>query len=241
MKVQIIPSKKTLLSILIVSTLSMVGCKKSDDNQADNSADKPKPTQNNKPQTNKPSLKPNKPTTKPSEKPKTQAISHLKSTLIKPAKTVGRFTRYQLMEKLKTTSPDAYKVAKVGKCGVIIKKVHYKTLGVKGEVTNATTALMIPKGRSPECQGKRPIFLYAHGTIVNKSYDFSEVGNKENTASKMSTAVANSFASQGYIVIAPNYAGYDESKLDYHPYLNAKQQSHEMADALVATKEVLKK
>ncbi len=238
MKAQILVTQKTLLSILIATTLSTVGCKKSDNNDEVNQTDKPKPTQNNKPQTNKPQV--NKPTPKPN-KPTNKPISHLKSTLIKPAKTVGRFTRYQLMEKLKTTSPDAHKVAKVGKCGVIVKKVHYKTLGVKGEVTNATTALMIPKGRSSECQGKRPIFLYAHGTIVNKSYDFSEVGNKKNTASKMSTTVANSFASQGYIVVAPNYAGYDESKLNYHPYLNAKQQSHEMADALVATKEVLKK
>ena len=27
------------------------------------------------------------------------------------------------------------------------------------------------------------------------------------------------FAAQGYIVVAPNYAGYDGSTLDYHPYL----------------------
>jgi pimeloyl-ACP methyl ester carboxylesterase len=44
--------------------------------------------------------------------------------------------------------------------------------------------------------------------------------------------MAANFAAQGYIVVAPNYAGYDTSTLDYHPYLNAKQQSEEMVTVL---------
>ncbi|MEJ7235588.1 prolyl oligopeptidase family serine peptidase, partial [Staphylococcus epidermidis] len=49
------------------------------------------------------------------------------------------------------------------------------------------------------------------------------------------------FAGQGYVVISPNYAGYDKSSLAYHPYLNAQQQSHEMADALKAGREVVRR
>jgi len=48
------------------------------------------------------------------------------------------------------------------------------------------------------------------------------------------------FASQGYIVVAPNYAGYDSSTLPYHPYLVADQQSKDMIDALTAARSALR-
>ena len=44
------------------------------------------------------------------------------------------------------------------------------------------------------------------------------------------------FAAQGFIVVAPNYAGYDISTLGYHPFLNAAQQSGEMMDILAAAR-----
>ena len=40
-------------------------------------------------------------------------------------------------------------------------------------------------------------------------------------------------------MVAPNYAGFDSSKLAYHPYLNADQQSKEMMDALSAARKAL--
>ena len=52
-------------------------------------------------------------------------------------------------------------------------------------------------------------------------------------------ALAAVFASKGYIVVAPNYAGYDSSTLDYHPYLIADQQSKDMIDALTAARTAL--
>ena len=47
------------------------------------------------------------------------------------------------------------------------------------------------------------------------------------------------FAARGYIVVAPNYAGYDTSTLPYHPYLVAAQQSKDMIDALIASRSAL--
>ena len=44
------------------------------------------------------------------------------------------------------------------------------------------------------------------------------------------------FAAQGFIVVAPNYAGYDKSTLPYHPYLNGDQQGKDMVDALTAAR-----
>jgi pimeloyl-ACP methyl ester carboxylesterase len=51
--------------------------------------------------------------------------------------------------------------------------------------------------------------------------------------------IAAMFAAQGYIVVAPNYAGYDISTLGYHPFLNAEQQSGEMIDILTAARTAL--
>lgn len=124
-----------------------------------------------------------------------------------------------------TATPDA-------KCDIKIEKVSYPTVGAAGERTNATAALMLPSGDSADCQGDRPILLYAHGTTTDKDYDFSQVANPQNPAAGESTLIAANFAAQGYIVVAPNYAGYDESDLDYHPYLVADQQATDMADAL---------
>ncbi|GAF58353.1 esterase [Psychrobacter sp. JCM 18902] len=87
---------------------------------------------------------------------------------------------------------------------------------------------MLPSGDSADCQGDRPILLYAHGTTTDKGYDFSQVANPQNPAAGESTLIAANFAAQGYIVVAPNYAGYDESDLDYHPYLVAEQQATDM-------------
>ncbi|PCE27078.1 hypothetical protein BWP39_09840 [Paraburkholderia acidicola] len=47
-------------------------------------------------------------------------------------------------------------------------------------------------------------------------------------------AVAATFASRGYIVIAPNYGGYGESTMSYHPYLNGDLLGKDSADALSA-------
>lgn len=125
------------------------------------------------------------------------------------------------------------------KCGVTIEKVSYDTKGAANEDTNATAALMIPTGDAAECQGDRPVLLYAHGTTTEKSYDFTQVGNLNNAAVGESTLIAANFAAQGYIVVAPNYAGYDESDLDYHPYLVAQQQSTDMVDALDSARSII--
>lgn len=131
-----------------------------------------------------------------------------------------------------TATPDA-------KCDIKIEKVSYPTVGAAGERTNATAALMLPSGDSADCQGDRPILLYAHGTTTDKDYDFSQVANPQNPAAGESTLIAANFAAQGYIVVAPNYAGYDESDLDYHPYLVADQQATDMADALDSARTII--
>lgn len=140
-----------------------------------------------------------------------------------------------------TTEPYFSKVAVTPKCGVRVEYMKYDTVDVKGNKTDATGAVFIPTGSDVSCRGNRPIVLNGHGTATTKSYNFAEVGNDKNEAGSRATLLAALFAGQGYVVISPNYAGYDKSSLAYHPYLNAAQQSHEMGDALKAGREVVRR
>jgi len=153
---------------------------------------------------------------------------------------IASFTAAQIDQELEEASEIGKAVTPNAICGVTVEKISYQTKGSAGEATNATAALMLPSGDSDECQGDRPVLLHAHGTATEKNYDFTQVGNLDNPAGARSTLMAANFAAQGYIVVVPNYAGYDTSTLDYHPYLNKKQQSEEMVTALDTARALIK-
>ena len=119
-------------------------------------------------------------------------------------------------------------------CGVRVAKFEYETVGGENELTNASGALMVPYGPSHRCHGARPIVLYAHGTAIDRAADLSAITDSKNSAHRLARRLALLFAAQGYIVIAPNYAGYDVSRLTYAPYLNETQQARDMLDGLAA-------
>ncbi len=123
-------------------------------------------------------------------------------------------------------------------CGVDFYYIKFWTLGGAGETTESSGALMVPTGAAPACSGPRPIVLYAHGTNPDKTLNIADITNTSNTEGVL---IAAMFAAQGYIVVAPNYAGYDISTLGYHPFLNAEQQSGEMIDILTAARTALPK
>jgi pimeloyl-ACP methyl ester carboxylesterase len=121
-------------------------------------------------------------------------------------------------------------------CGVDFYYLRFWTVGAVNEMTESSGALMVPTGAAPACSGPRPIVLYAHGTQTDKAFNIADPTDPANTEGLI---VAATFAAQGYIVVAPNYAGYDASTLGYHPFLNATQQSGEMIDALQAARTAL--
>jgi acetyl esterase/lipase len=123
-------------------------------------------------------------------------------------------------------------------CGVDFYYVKFWTVGGAGETTQSSGAMMVPTGGAPTCSGPRPIVLYAHGTSVDKTLNIADITNTSNTEGAL---IAAMFAAQGYIVVAPNYAGYDISTLGYHPFLNAEQQSGEMIDMWTAVRAALPK
>ena len=117
-------------------------------------------------------------------------------------------------------------------CAVTTYTLKYHTVDSVAADTDASTAIMVPSGSNAACQGGRPVLLYAHGTSALKTTDMANLSGTE------ARLVAAMFAAQGYIVVAPNYAGYAGSSLAYHAYLDATQQADDMVDALRAARSV---
>jgi hypothetical protein len=118
-------------------------------------------------------------------------------------------------------------------CDIAAYHIRYETVGGANEATTASGALMVPIGIDSRCHGARPMVLYAHATTTDRAYNIADLKNAE------ALFIAAFFASQGYIVVAPNYAGYDSSTLPYHAFLVADQQSKDMIDALTAARSAL--
>ena len=116
-------------------------------------------------------------------------------------------------------------------CTVNVYHMEYETVGGAGEATTASAARMVPTGSGASCSGARPVVVYAHGTNASKTFNMADLSNNSE-----GLLMASVFASQGYIVVAPHYAGYDTSTLPYHPYLNGDQQSKDMIDSLAAAR-----
>lgn len=121
-------------------------------------------------------------------------------------------------------------------CDIAVYHLKYETVGGRGEPTTASSALMVPAGLDPRCRGDRPMLLYAHGTSTELAFNIADFQTNDNAEGLL---LATFFASQGYIVVAPNFAGYDTSSLAYHPYLVADQQSKDMIDALRSARAAL--
>jgi hypothetical protein len=134
-----------------------------------------------------------------------------------------------------TTGAQLLEVTGTPTCGVDFYYIKFWTVGAANETTESSGALMVPTGGTG-CTGARPIVEYAHGTNANQALNIADITDTTNTEGVL---IAAMFAAQGYIVVAPNYAGYDISTLGYHPFLNAAQQSGEMMDILTAARTAL--
>lgn len=152
-----------------------------------------------------------------------------------PAQLLSTVTTSTLLTELNAGTANQQVLALSGSpvCDVLMYHIEYETVGGSGEPTTASAALMVPTGTGMNCTGARPIVEYAHGTTTDRNFNMADMQNFETL---LLTAL---FAAHGYIVVAPNYAGYDTSSLSYHPYLIADQQSKDMIDALTAARTAL--
>ncbi|MES2758322.1 MAG: prolyl oligopeptidase family serine peptidase [Pseudomonadota bacterium] len=132
---------------------------------------------------------------------------------------------------LESTFAGATRITGNPQCAISTYTVKYHTVGGAGEATESSAAIVVPSGSAAACTGTRPVLLYAHATAFEKSFDMADLqGNRE------AQLVAAMYAARGFIVVAPNYAGYAGSALSYHPYMNAEQQGADMIDALRASR-----
>ena len=158
--------------------------------------------------------------------------------LTKPAPLVKSYSTTDILGLLggNDIGKELLSLAYTPECAVDVYQLTYETVGGKGESAKASGALMVPTGTDSGCSGPRPIVVYAHGTTADKTFNIAMLQNSNAYEGVLLAAV---FASRGYIVVAPNYAGYDTSDLPYHPYLNADQQSKEMIDVVTAARSAL--
>jgi poly(3-hydroxybutyrate) depolymerase len=161
--------------------------------------------------------------------------------IVSPPQRVASFEPNALWDLLLTArnGQSLRDAAGAAACGIDFHRLEYQTVGALDEPTATSGVLMVPTGAEPNCSGPRPIVVYAHGTSSDKGYNLAAVTDTDNAAFTESLMIAAVFAAHGYIVVAPNYVGYDTSTLGYHPYLNADQQSKDMIDALAAARKSL--
>jgi Alpha/beta hydrolase family len=145
------------------------------------------------------------------------------------AQVLGKVTIAQI--DAATASSGLQPLSGTAKCDVDLRYVLYMTRDPAGAQATASTGVLVPSGTDPACTGPRPVVLYAHGTTTTKTKNVANVSSDGEGQLLMAM-----FAAQGFVVVAPNYLGYDRSSLGYHPYLNAEAQAVDMIDGLRAAK-----
>ena len=171
------------------------------------------------------------------------ASSTARGTLVDdPALRVASLDASDFTAQLNATAsgPQLLEVAGTPACGVDFYYFKYWTVGPDGSAQLASGALMVPTGSAAPCTGPRPIVLYAHGTTTDSTYNIADISDSSNSANSEAALIATVFAAQGYIVVAPNYLGYDVSTLGYHPYLDGAENATVMMDALTAARMALR-
>ena len=163
------------------------------------------------------------------------------SLMYNPPQRVTALSATEFRDWLAATASGQSMLAVAGapRCGVSVHYIEYGTVGGANETTNASGALMVPTGDAAACGGPRPVVLYGHGTTTDRAYNIADFTDAARPGASEGLLLAAMYAAQGFIVVAPNYAGYDASRLAYHPYLNADQQSKDMLDALTAARKAL--
>lgn len=93
-------------------------------------------------------------------------------------------------------------------------KITYTAPGVYGEPRILSGAVIIPALPQSQIKG---VILYYHGTEQNKQTVPSNFDPK--LGGYYSKILGGIFASQGYIVVAPDYMGFGSDDLVLHPYM----------------------
>ncbi|MCC2624139.1 MAG: hypothetical protein K0R14_12 [Burkholderiales bacterium] len=133
---------------------------------------------------------------------------------------------------------------------MVAYSIKYITRGVKGEIRLVSGGVLIPQYVGTQIKG---IILYFHGTSLAKDdvpscftgrrlyAEYAEYCHRDNVYSSSKLA-GGILASQGYIVVMPDYIGLGADNTTIHPYvLYSKVNAASGLDMVTATKELLKR
>ena len=113
--------------------------------------------------------------------------------------------------------------------GIKVYRLEYTTTNSDGKTIKASGALIVPDVAAP-----RPMLSMQHGTITSDDDAPSNYGSGSEAYTFGSV-----FASQGYIIAAPDYIGYGASKDVPHTYEQRKGLATASVDMLRAAREFL--
>lgn len=115
-------------------------------------------------------------------------------------------------------------------CDVRVVALHYSTIGVNSETTDASGVMLIPAGACASASA--PLVAYAKGTDVEKPRTLANPSDPE------TFLLIAMYAAQGYAVVATDYLGYAKSSYSYHPYLHADSEASSAVDSIRAGRNV---
>jgi pimeloyl-ACP methyl ester carboxylesterase len=149
-----------------------------------------------------------------------------RGSLIETPTTVSTLTVAQI--NASTAASGLQAISGPAKCDVRVVALNYNTIGVNGERTNASAALLQPVGACASAAA--PLLTYAKGTDVQKPRTLANPSDSE------TFSLIAMFAAQGYAVVATDYLGFAKSGYSFHPYLHGDSEASAVIDALRAAR-----
>ncbi|RYY99264.1 MAG: esterase [Comamonadaceae bacterium] len=145
--------------------------------------------------------------------------------LVEPPALVASFTAAQIDDL--TAAAGTQVLTGKARCDVSLYGLNYRTVGVRGEPTNASGVLLLPAGA---CRTSAPLVAYSKGTDVVKPRTLA------NPADAETRFLVSMYAAQGYALVASDMLGFAKSSYGFHPYLHADSEASSNIDAIRAAR-----
>lgn len=149
------------------------------------------------------------------------------------AESAGELKAYNLLKSFSESGiKDFFKERKIpkmflpAKAGVDVYEIIYNTTFANGDMIKASGLLYVPKSLG----GEHPVLLYNHGTEICRETHFNGKGEQ---------SVCLAFATDGYVVLCPDYIGVNKGE-GQQLYLNAATEASSSVDMYQATTPLLK-
>ncbi|GAB3808988.1 alpha/beta fold hydrolase [Spirosoma humi] len=156
----------------------------------------------------------------------TESVTPVPSRTLVSSSLIGEYTTAQLRSRFTgVNAPLQIFVLH----GIKAYRLEYTTTNTDGKSIKASGALIIPSVSTP-----LPLISMQHGTITSENDAPSNFGSSSEAYSFGSV-----FASQGYIIAAPDYIGYGASKALPHTYEQRNGLATASLDMIRATRDFL--